>query len=114
MKKVKIKAPFEILVAIVDHGEGNKVVELLEQNHITHILSTQGKGTTKSELADLFGFGMVERDIIFCLIDEDRSKALVELVYTDLNMGVEHSGFVFTVTPSGATLDLINSLKMEN
>lgn len=114
MKKQKVNSPFEIMITIVDKGDGENVIKLLEQNNITHIIALQGTGTAESEVAELFGFGVVERDVIICLIDETRSKALVELVYTDLNLGVEHSGFVFTICPSASTLDLINTLKMEN
>lgn len=114
MKKQKVKSPFEIMVAIVDRGDGDKVSELLEQNHIQQTVTLQGTGTADSEVAELFGFGVVERDIVVCLVDQGRSKAMVELLYTDLNMGIEHSGCVFTISPSSATLDLINLLKLEN
>ncbi len=113
MKKFKIKPPFEIMIVIVNRGEGENVIDLLENNHINNIVRFQGKGTAESEMADIFGFGVVERDIIACLIDEERSKALVELVYTDLHLNVEHSGLVFTIEPSSATLDLLTTLNIE-
>ncbi len=114
MAKKKIKPPFEILVSIVDRGDGNKVSELLEENHLQNIVVLQGTGTAESEVAELFGFGVVERDIVVCIVDQERSKVMVELLYTDLNMGIEHSGCVFTISPSSATLELINLLKLEN
>ena len=111
--KRKIKPPFEILIAIVDHGKGEKVVKLLEDNNIPLTLQMQGKGTAQSEVADLFGFGVVERDVIACFVEEKRSKAMVKLVYTDLELNVEHTGLVFTIQPSGATMDLLKTLKVE-
>lgn len=114
MPRKKIKPPFEIMISIVDRGDGEKVAKLLEQNHINHIAILQGTGTAESEIAELFGFGVVERDIVVSLIDQERSKAMVELLYTDLNMGIEHSGCVFTISPSSATLDLLNTLNLEN
>lgn len=113
MKKQKMRCPFEVMIVIVDRGEGENVIEVLENNHINQVLKLQGRGTAESEMADIFGFGVIERDIIACFIDEDRSKALVELIYTDLHLNVEHSGLVFTLQPSSATLDLLESLNIE-
>lgn len=113
MGRKKIKPPFEIMITIVDRGEGEKVIKLLETNNVEHVLLLQGRGTAESEVADWFGFGVAERDVVACFIEAERSKAMVELLYTDLNLNVEHTGFVFTLQPSGASLDLLNSLNLE-
>ena len=113
MKKQKMRCPFEVMIVIVDRGEGDNVIDVLENNNIHRVLKLQGRGTAESEIADIFGFGVIERDIIACFIDEERSKALVELIYTDLHLNVEHSGLVFTLQPSSASLDLLESLNIE-
>ena len=113
MRKKKIKPPFEIMIIIVNYGEGDKVVELLKNNNIPLTLQMQGRGTAESDVADIFGFGVVERDVVACFVEEERSRALVEMVYTDLKLDMEHTGLVFTIQPSGATMDLIKTLKIE-
>lgn len=113
MKSKKMRCPFEVMIVIVNRGEADNVIDVLENNNINQVLRLHGRGTAKSEMADIFGFGVVERDIIACFIDEERSKALVELIYTDLHLNVEHSGLVFTLQPSSATLDLLETLNIE-
>ena len=109
----KIKSPFEVMFVIVDRGQGDKVLELLNNNHIEYSLKLLGHGTSENEIADLFGFGVEEKDIIISLVTEEMSKAIVEIVYTDLNLNLEHTGFVFTVQPNSSTLDLLNMLHIE-
>ena len=38
------------------------------------------------------------------------SKAILEVIYTDLDLNLEHTGLVFTVDPSSSTLDLLNMM----
>lgn len=106
----KVKPPFELMFVIVNRGNGDKVVDLLKNNHIDLCLQLTGHGTSENEIADLFGFGVEEKDIIISIVKESMSKAILEVIYTDLDLNLEHTGLVFTVDPSSSTLDLLNMM----
>ncbi len=108
----KLKPPFEILVCFTNRGKGEKVAELLNQNGITNIIQLMGKGTTESEIADLFGFGVAERDVVACFIESNKGSAMVEIIYTDTELNIEDNGVVFTMQPSSAAANLLSFLKL--
>lgn len=108
----KIKPPFEILVCFANRGKGEKVVELLKQNEITNIVQLMGKGTTSSEIADLFGFGVTERDVVACFVKSEKGSAMVETIYTDAELNINANGVVFTIQPSSAAANLLSFLNL--
>ena len=68
MKSTKQKSPICLLLSIVDDGVADKVEEYLNDHQLNSGLVFSGKGTAESDIADIFGFGMSDKDIVACII----------------------------------------------
>ena len=91
MKNTKIKAPISLLLAICDKGQGADVEEYLNAHHLDAGLLMMGKGTAATDIADVFGFGMSDRDIVICLVPKDTETTILDDV-TDI-LGIERDEY---------------------
>ena len=111
MKKNKITSPISILLVIVDKGKGELVEEYLNAHKLNGGLLLFGKGTAESDMADIFGFGMSDRDIVACLVPTAfQEKALKDV--TKLT-GIEKDNFGLAMlldvsSASSSLLDMLN------
>ncbi len=95
MKNTKIKAPISLLLAICDRGQGDLVESYLNNHHLDAGLIMMGKGTATTDIADIFGFGMSDRDVILCLVPKaDETKILDDV--TDI-LGIERDEYGLTM-----------------
>ena len=111
MKQNKTKSPISILLAIVDKGKGEWVEDYLNSQKLKGGLLLFGKGTAESDIADIFGFGMSDKDIIACIVP----VAFQEKVIKDVTKltGIEDDSFGLTMlldinSASSSLLDLLN------
>ena len=103
MKKNKIQAPFEIIIAIVERGKSNKVIEILKAHDSNFNLVTLGEGTAKSQAADIFGFGIVEREIVWSLINPLMSDKVLRALNEVLELNKPARGIAMTIPASAAS-----------
>jgi hypothetical protein len=106
-KKLKMKSPLEMVTVVCNRGDGDIVLEILEANHIYNALIFNAEGTAESEVASLFGFGVVERDVVAALVEAEQCKAIVETLYSDLKLNLSKNGIVFSIKLSSATKQLL-------
>lgn len=95
MKEVKQKSPISLLLIFCDKGRGYEVEEYLNKHHLKGGLMIMGKGTAESDVADIFGFGMCDRDIIACIIPSEKQDKILEDV-TKIT-GVEEDSYGLTM-----------------
>ena len=95
MKNVKIKQPISLLLAICDKGQGELVESYLNTNHLDAGLILMGKGTATTDIADIFGFGMDDRDIVACLVPKNEETQILNDV-TDI-LGIERDEYGLTM-----------------
>lgn len=83
----KIPAPAKLLLCIADKGVGKDIENYLNDHRLNAGILLIGKGTAESDIADIFGFGMSDKDIVGCLVP----VAKLEKVVADINQitGVE-------------------------
>ncbi|MCI5497041.1 MAG: hypothetical protein MR412_00405 [Firmicutes bacterium] len=83
----KIPAPVKLLLCIADRGIGKDIENYLNDHELKGGLLILGKGTAESDIADIFGFGLSDKDIVGCLIPINKLDKVVE----DINQitGVE-------------------------
>ncbi len=110
MKKKSITAPFELMIAIVERGNAKRVYDILEQNDAVFSLVTLGEGTAKSATADIFGFGVVDREIVWSLIEPIKSDRIIGSINAALQLEEPGKGIVMTIPSSSASSIMLDFL----
>lgn len=101
------KSPIEIVFTVCNRGDGKMVIDLLEANHLKGALVFNGEGTWEKTNASLFSFGVVERDVVACVVEADKCKAICETLYDDFKLNLHRNGIVFSMALSSATKELL-------
>ena len=78
MAKAKMKSPISLILTIVDDGVGEKVEEYLLAHKLSNGILFNGKGTAESMVADIFGFGLGNRDVIIVLVPVEKQDKILE------------------------------------
>ena len=110
MKTTKVPSPMRLLLSIVDDGIGENIERYLNEKHLKGGLIFKGKGTAESEIADIFGFGLSDKDIVACFIPTEKCSKIVDEI-NDLT-GVERDTYGLNMvldvnSASSNLLDLI-------
>ena len=113
MKQNKIKAPIKLVIAICDRGMGEEIEEYLNKIHLKGGLVFMGKGTAESEIADIFGFGLSDRDIVAILVPTEKVDKVVENVRNITRIEDDKYGLVMTMPLSGATNMLLDAINIK-
>ena len=103
MKKKKISAPFEMMVIIVERGKADKALEILQAHDCTFTLTTLGQGTAQSETADIFGFGIVDREVIWALASPIMSTKILDTLNNVLELEQPRHGIAMTIPVNSAS-----------
>ena len=106
MKKKTISAPFELMITIVERGKSEKVIDILKTHDCSFNLITIGEGTAKSEVSDIFGFGIVDRDVVWSLVDPLMSNKILKTLTEVLELNKPAKGIAMTI-PSNAASNLM-------
>lgn len=116
MKTTKFPSPMKLLLSIVDDGMGDDIERYLNDKKLNGGLMFKGKGTAESDFADLFGFGLSDKDIIAVFIPNEHLDRAVK----DINAitGVESNSYGLNLvldigSASSNLLDLIG-ISMED
>lgn len=102
----------KLLITIVDRKLSGKIVQILGARYQ---LISRGTGTASSEILDYFGLGETEKDISFCLVeDNDVQRIMGE--YAAVKDFTRHGGGVaFTIPVSNIGKKFYDMLKsLEN
>ncbi|MBE5735138.1 MAG: hypothetical protein E7361_01670 [Clostridiales bacterium] len=110
MKNKHINAPFEMLIAIVERGKSNKVSEILTAHDCNYTLTTIGEGTAQSEVSDIFGFGIVERDVVWALVNPIMSQKILDALDKTLELKQPSRGIAMCIPINAATNLMLDSL----
>ena len=105
------KSPIEIICIVVKRGESKKVIDILAAHGVDHQINCLAEGTAKSSVQDLFGFEILDRDMLFGIIATDKTKN----VFKDLNetfdiSDLEQVCLAFTMPLSSATSTMLDML----
>lgn len=94
MKTVEME-PLKVIVSIVERGQGRNMIELFNEQNVTHHFQCAGVGTATSEIMDLLGLDSKEKDVILSI----GKATLVNRLMRDLNQELRGSarskGIVF-------------------
>jgi nitrogen regulatory protein PII len=102
MKPTPVKR-IKLLVAIVDRGKGDDVVEILRESGVTYNLVSPAYRATGLEIMDYLGLANPERDIIFSVVTEDKVGRVLNKLLYKLNFDEPGNGLAFTIPISGVS-----------
>ena len=103
MKNTTIKSPVELVVAICDDKKGEEVEAYLNSVHLDAGLLFMGKGTAESEIADLFGFGMNNKDIVAVIVPIEKTQKVVDKIIQITGIENDAYGLTFVMPLSSAS-----------
>lgn len=105
--KTTIKAPVELIIAICDKGLGGELERYVNIQGITSSLIMNGKGTAESMVADLFGFGMNNKDILLCITPVEKTERLVAGINAITGIEDDRYGLTMVLPLSGADSNIL-------
>lgn len=109
----KMKSPIKLLVSFTDRDVAKDLEAYLNDHNLDGGVVFMGKGTSESDIADIFGFGISDRDVIACLIPVGQ----VDKVIHDFNeiSGIEKDnyGLLFVMDLQSASSNLLEFLKIK-
>ena len=114
-KKVNLPAsPIEVMFTITNDAAVNEVNKILNEFKDSECIALYAKGTVKSEIVDLFGFGILERMLTITIISTKNRRELLERISTDLKFNTEEGrGLVFTVPINSIEKQALNLLNIK-
>ena len=113
MKNETYKSPVEIIVAICDDSKGELIEKYLHSVHLNAGLLFMGKGTAESEIADLFGFGMNNRDIVAVVVPCDKTQKVVKKINEITGIEKDSYGLTFVMPLSSASSNLLDLARVQ-
>ncbi|MDO4270515.1 MAG: hypothetical protein Q4C72_06270 [Eubacteriales bacterium] len=91
----------ELVIAVVDWNDGEKVLQTYRQNHAMIDFICAAHGTARTEMLDLLGLGETAKAIAFCLASEQRAEQLLYALGRDLRMRYPGRGIAFSIPITG-------------
>lgn len=102
-------SPIELLWIVIDKAKHAKVERALMENDVNNKMVLMGKGTAKSTLGDIFSFGIIDRDVIVCIIEKSKSTELCEMLDNLINPHGP-TGVIFTTPLDAISSDLFGNI----
>lgn len=109
-KQPKMESPISLLVCIMDRVCLDDVEKYLSDNHLKGGLAFMGKGTGESDIADIFGFGMDDKDIIACFIPNSHKDKIVRDINNITGVEKDNYGLNMVLKVQSASSNLLELL----
>lgn len=102
MKQLPVKR-IKLLIAFVDRGKGDDVIEILRESGVTYNLASPAHCAAGSEIMDYLGLTNPERDMVLSVVTEDNVDRVMNKLLYKLNLDVPGNGFAFTIPITGVS-----------
>ncbi len=112
MNDVPKQTPFELICAIVNHGEAHKLMQTAKQWGISGATVLLGKGTANNKILDFFGLSDIRKEILFMVAEKNVAYEALEHINKKFSFEKPNHGIAFT-TSVGAVAGS-SRLKSEN
>jgi hypothetical protein len=93
----------KLLIAIIDRGKGDDVVEILRESGVTYNLVSPAYCAPGSEIMDYLGLTNPERDMVLSVITEDIVDGILKKLLYKLDLDEPGNGFAFTIPITGVS-----------
>lgn len=104
----KIKAPIELIMAICDKGLGEELEKYIQSQGLKAGVIMSGKGTAESMVADLFGFGLDEKDILMVIVPVEQTEKIVGGINAITGIEDDRYGLTMVLPLSSADSNIID------
>lgn len=109
---MKNNYPLQLLTCITYREDVKNVEKIFEQFGVVEHSVLMGKGTAQSMLGDLFGFGIIDRDIVCAIVNLKMSEDIIEALDQKFNFAKTDTGICFCIPVSAISSDLISQLNL--
>jgi len=106
----KVAGRVKLLVSIINHGEGARLNEILDESSISLSMTFAGTGTARSQVLDYLGIGETEKDVLFSLIPEADEDAIIRAIRSQMSLYLVGKGISFTIPLSAVSEIVANGL----
>jgi len=93
----------KLLIAIIERGRGDDVVNILRESGVTYNLVSPAHRATGSAIMDYLGLSNPERDIVISVVTEDKVEGILKKIMYKFNMEQPGNGVAFTIPITGVS-----------
>ncbi|HHU43100.1 MAG: hypothetical protein QM214_06695 [Bacillota bacterium] len=97
MENICQPKPVKMLMVIVDRGKGKKIIKMLNDFGLGYTFAAYGTGTASTEIRTYFGLEESQRDIVFGIVPQEKSKDIMDLLNEKLKLRKPNTGIAFTI-----------------
>ncbi len=108
-------APIEMIAVITDRHKTDEVAKILTNYGISSQAIIMAKGTADSSIGDIFGFGIIDKDVICGFCEVEKTDKVMKDIEEQLQLNKPHNGVVMTIPINAISSDLFSmfGFKME-
>jgi hypothetical protein len=88
----------KLLVTIINRNHASKISKIFEEENINIQFISYGNGTADSDLAEYFGIGQVEKEVLFSFVDDEDVTKILSLLSTKKDFISRNGGVAFTIS----------------
>lgn len=103
----------DLLIIFVNRDKSKEATEILSKNEKILQVICFGEAAAETDMAAFFGFGIVEKDIIFALCPYENSAQLLKEISKQMQFNERHKGLGFSVPIQSASNILLKKLKIK-
>lgn len=100
----------EVLVVIVNRGKAEKVVKVLNNIRVDMQMTSLGKGSADSSMAEYFGLDVTEKEIVFAIIKLKDAEQILSVLNEKMKFTQKNTGLALTIPIKSATYNLLEQL----
>jgi len=93
--------PIRFVITIVEHGKGEMIADLANQNHVHFNLALHGHGTATSDIMDMLGLGTTQKDVVISMLPKSHVKNLLHALTNRMLLKKPGTGIAFSLPLSG-------------
>lgn len=94
------EARLEVLVTILDHSLENALVNVYKCNNVPILLLTHGKGSAKSVVYEILGYGGPKKTLTFSVHTKSMTKYILKQLNDHIDFSKPGTGIAFTINLS--------------
>ncbi len=93
----------KLLVSVLNHGDDEKLNEILNDFSVSVAFSCIGTGTARGAVLNYLGIGTSEKSVMFSLIPESDEDAILDSIRDEMSLYLVGKGISFTVPLTGVS-----------
>lgn len=109
----KVKSPLKLIISITDRGVAKDIENYLNDMGCTGGVVFMGKGTAESVVADIFGFGISDKDVLAVLVPTAKYKKIIKQINEITGIETDKYGLLIALDLQSAGSNLLDALHVK-